>query len=269
MAYQSALYEGSVIHDRSRPRRHRLSYRVFSLLLDIDELNELDQSHALFGYNRRSLISFWDRDHGSGSGAPLRDWVENQLKDAGLRPDGGPVRILCYPRILGYAFNPLTVYFCYRRDGALTAVLYEVSNTFNERHTYVIPVAGPKNAVIRQSCDKDFYVSPFLPMTCRYHFRITAPARSVKITIRQEDQDGPLFAASFSGRRSAFSNRTLAAALSGYPAMTFKIIAGIHWEAFRLWLKGLPIYRHQPAASAIGTSIIQTAAPNRKTGKAT
>jgi uncharacterized protein len=268
MPYQSALYEGPVVHDRARPKHHRLSYRVFSLLLDIDELPELDRAHSLFGYNRWAPISFWDRDHGTGLDESLRLWVEDQLRNAGLTPDGGPLRILSYPRIFGYAFNPLTVYFSYCRDGTLTAVLYEVSNTFKERHTYVIPVADPANAVIRQSCDKDFYVSPFLPMACRYHFRIAAPAQSVKIAIRQEDHGGPLFAASFSGRRSAFSNRALATALSRYPTMTLKIIVGIHWEAFRLWLKGLPIYRHQPAATAIGTSIIKASAPNRKTGKA-
>jgi hypothetical protein len=267
VAYQSALYEGSVIHDRTRPRRHHFSYRVFSLLLDVDELMKLDQSHLLFGYNRWSLISFWDRDHGSGSGAPLRGWVESQLKDAGLKPDGGPIRILCYPRILGYAFNPLTVYFCYRCDGALAAILYEVSNTFREQHTYVIQVDDPKHTIIRQSCDKNFYVSPFLPMDCKYHFRIVAPAHSVKISIRQEDRAGPLFAASFSGRRTAFSSRALTVALSRYPAMAFKIIAGIHWEAFRLWLKGLPVYRHQPAASAVSTSIVHTPASKTKTGK--
>lgn len=267
MAYQSALYEGLVVHKRTRPRHHRLSYRVFSLLLDIDELNELDHSHALFGYNRWSFVSFCDRDHGSGSGEPLRDWVEIQIKAAGLKPDGGPIRILCYPRILGYAFNPLTVYFCYRRDGALSTVLYEVSNTFNERHTYVIPVADPENAVIRQSCDKVFYVSPFLPMGCTYHFRIVAPAQSVKIAIRQEDQTGPLFAASFSGSRSEFSSKILTAALVHYPAMMLKVIAGIHWEAFRLWLKSLPIYHHQPAASAVGTSIVHNTDSNAKTGK--
>ena len=268
MNYQSALYEGTVVHDRTRPRCHRLSYRVFSLLLDIDELALLDQAHALFGYNRWSLISFWDRDHGSGSGMPLRGWVNSQLTDAGLKPDGGPIRILCYPRILGYAFNPLTVYFCYSRDGGLAAVLYEVSNTFNERHTYVIPVDDPKHTIIRQSCDKHFYVSPFLPMECKYHFRIVAPAYSVKISIQQEDHAGPLFAATFSGRRSAFTSKGLAAALSRYPAMAFKIIAGIHWEAFRLWLKGLPVYRHQPASSAVGTSIVHTAASDTKRGKA-
>jgi len=268
MQSQSAIYEGSVFHDRKRPRRHRLTYRVFSLLLDIDELTELDQSLTLFGYNRWSLVSFWDRDHGSGSGAPLRNWVEQQLKDAGLHPDGGPVRILCYPRILGYAFNPLTVYFCYRHDETLAAVLYEVSNTFKERHTYVIPVDEPERKVIRQSCDKDFYVSPFLPMTCSYHFRIVAPAQSVKIAIRQEDQDGTLFAALFSGSRSVLSNKVLASVLARYPAMMLKIIAGIHWEALRLWLKGLPIYRHHPAASAVGTSIIPAASPDTKTGKA-
>lgn len=268
MTFASAIYEGPVVHERLRPRRHRLSYRVFSLLLDLDELTALDNTHKVFGFNRWSLLSFWNRDHGDGSGKPLRPWIEGQLMEAGLHPDGGPIRVLCYPRILGYAFNPLTVYYCYGRDGTPTAILYEVGNTFGERHTYVIPVEDATRPVIRQSCDKAFYVSPFLPMECSYHFRMVVPGSSAIIAIRQEDEDGLVFAASFNGHRSEFSTETLLRALARYPSMIFKIIAGIHWEAFRLWLKRLPIYRHQAAASAVGKTIIQTKNVNSRTGKA-
>lgn len=264
----SALFEGLVVHQRVRPRRHRLAYRVFALLLDLEEIPQLDSESPLFGHNRRAVVSFWNRDHGDGTGGDLRPWVEAKLVEAGLQPDGGAIRMLCYPRIFGYAFNPLTVYFCYRRDGAPTAILYEVRNTFRERHTYVIPVDVTGKPVIRQRCEKAFYVSPFLPMACTYRFRILPPGESVAIAIRQEDADGLLLSASFNGQRKPLNTAMLAGALSRYPAMIFKVAAGIHWEALRLWLKRLPVYRHRPAAKQIGTSIIQSAAARRETGKA-
>jgi DUF1365 family protein len=255
VTFASALYEGPVVHKRLRPRHHQLSYRVFSLLLDLDELPALDMHHKVFGYNHWALLSFWNKDHGDGSGNSLRPWVESQMSEAGIYPDGGPIRILCYPRILGYAFNPF-------------AILYEVGNTFGERHTYVIPVDDATRPVIQQSCDKAFYVSPFMPMDCTYHFRMIVPGPSVNITIRQEDEDGLVFAASFNGQRSEFSTKTLLGSLARYPSMIFKVIAGIHWEAARLWIKRLPIYRHQPAESPVGKTIIQTTNTNGRTGKA-
>ena len=264
----SALFEGPVVHQRVRPRRHRLSYDVFALLLDLDEISSLDSRSPLFGYNRHALVSFWNRDHGDGSGGDLRPWINAKLAEAGLQPDGGPIRVLCYPRILGYAFNPLTVYFCYRQDGAPAAILYEVRNTFHERHTYVIPVEPSSKAVIRQSCEKVFYVSPFVPMECTYHFRILPPGDSVAVAIRQEDEHGLLLAASFNGQRKPLTAATLAGALARYPAMIFKVTAGIHWEALRLWLKRLPVYRHRSAATPIGTSIIKNASVEREPGKA-
>lgn len=267
-SYNSALFVGPVVHRRMRPKRHHLSYKVFALLLDLDELPLLERNCRLFGYNRRAVVSFWDRDHGDGTGDNLRGWIEAKLVEAGLTPDGGAIRVLCYPRILGYAFNPLTVYFSYRRDGTPAAILYEVSNTFRERHTYVIPVEDPEAPVIRQRCDKDFYVSPFLPMDCTYHFRIVVPGSSVAVAIRQEDADGLLLGASFNGRRRTFTAAALAAVLARYPAMALKVVAGIHWEALRLWLKRLPVHRHRAAPTQFGTTVIRNAAASHETGKA-
>ncbi|MEK9724751.1 MAG: DUF1365 family protein, partial [Rhodospirillaceae bacterium] len=130
MTLQSAIYEGEVVHERRRPARHRLRYGVFSMLFDIDELGELDRRFALFAHNRWAPLSFHDRDHGPTTGAALRPWVERHMRGAGLAPDGGAIRLLCYPRIFGFVFNPLSVFFCYRRDGGLAAILYEVCNTY-------------------------------------------------------------------------------------------------------------------------------------------
>ncbi|KWV57712.1 hypothetical protein AS026_30905 [Rhizobium altiplani] len=255
MTSGSALYVGEVIHARHRPCRHRLRYRVFSMLLDLDELPALDHRLRLFGHNRWGLYSFQEADHGEGMSGGLRAWVERQLIDAGVTVDGIRIRLLCYPRIFGYVFNPLTVYFCSGPDGAVRAVLYEVCNTFLERHTYVIPVATDFGA-IRQSCAKELYVSPFVPMDCRYEFRIAPPDKRVVIAINECDDEGPLLVATFSGKRIEISDRRLLSMLFKYPLMTLKVMGGIHWEALRLWMKGVPAQRHRPAGIPVATTIV-------------
>jgi DUF1365 family protein len=252
----SAIYLGKVMHARHRPRRHRVSYGVFSLLLDLDDLPTLDKSMRLFGHNRAALFSFWDKDHGTGQEGELRGWIERHATAAGMETAGMTVRVLCYPRIFGYVFNPLTVYFCHDGNHALRAILYEVCNTFNERHTYVIPVEPGVEGRIRQSCDKELYVSPFVPMNCRYQFSIDPPAERVLIGITEADDAGPLLVATFSGARRSLSDKTLLKTFFQYPLMTLKVMGGIHFEAFKLWWKGVPVYRHQPAASTIGSTIV-------------
>lgn len=256
MTSGSALYVGEVMHARHRPRRHRLRYRVFSLLLDLDELPALERRLWLFGHNRRAVYTFQDTDHGDGVAGGLRAWVERQLVDAGVDVDGIRIRLLCYPRIFGYVFNPLTVYFCSGPDGTVRAVLYEVCNTFRERHTYVIAVAGANSGAIRQSCAKELYVSPFVPMDCRYDFRIMPPDERVMVSINERDDEGPLLVATFSGKRFDISDRRLLSMLFKYPLMTLKVMGGIHWEALRLWMKGVPLHRHQPAGIPIATTIV-------------
>ena len=261
MSGASALYAGVVTHARLRPRAHRLGYRVFSALFDLDELPELDGRLQLFGYNRRALYSFHDRDHGDGTG-PLRPWVETKLQAAGIEPDGGAIRLLCYPRILGFVFNPLTVFFCHDQAGALVAILYEVANTHGERHTYVIPTAGRSGNVIRQECSKDFFVSPFVTMDCRYRFRIGPPGEKVLVSIAEDDADGLLLTATFAGRRVPISDGRLLRMLVTYPLMTLKVVGGIHWEALKLWWKGIPVFAHTKASRAIGETVV--AAPERR-----
>jgi len=247
----SALYTGAVFHRRIRPKEHKLRYRVFSLLIDLAEIPELSKRLKLLRFNRRGLFSFRESDHGDGE-TPLRDWVERQLAEAGLAISGGRIAVLAYPRMLGYVFNPLSVFFCYDHNHRLAAILYEVANTYSERHTYVIPVENA--AAIRQSAEKVFYVSPFLPVEGRYEFAIEPPENAVGISIRLVDREGLLLAASFRGDRKPLTDRTLAAAFLRYPLMTLKVIAGIHWEALKLWRKGIPFRRHASAATSAGAA---------------
>lgn len=249
----SGLYSGTVTHRRLRPKRHRFSYRVFSLLLDLDEIPMLCKRLRLLSHRRFNLFGFDERDHADGSGAPLRGWVENHLAAAGINLDGGPIRLLAMPRVLGYGFNPISIYFCYHRDGQLRAILHEVHNTFGERHSYLIPVAPSESpANIQQDCAKRFYVSPFMAMDMTYEFRIHAPDAQMNLVIRGSDTEGAIIVASLAARRQDLTDQALLWAFVRTPLLTLKVIGGIHWQALRLWAKNIRLHAHpSPPAGAV------------------
>lgn len=240
----SALYVGVVVHQRARPRRHRLRYRIFQALFDIDELDCLSARLRLFARNRFALTAFHDRDYGDRSGRPLREQATAMLIEAGIAGDLGAIRLLTMPRILGHGVNPLTIWFCHAPDGRLRALIHEVTNTFRERHSYVIAVSDPDAATIRQRCDKAFYVSPFLDLDLAYDFAIRPPGDSVSTTVTAADGEGPLVVANFTGRRRAMTDGAILKACLGHPLLTLKVVAGIHVEALWLWLKGVGVRRH-------------------------
>ena len=241
----SAIYSGFVTHMRIAPRRHSFRYRVFSLLLDLDELEALAARSRLFARNARAIVSFHDDDHGDGR--PLREWATAKLAEADLEADG-PIRVLCYPRLWGYVFNPLSVWFCYRKDETLAATIYEIHNTFGERHAYVLP-ALTNGCTLQQQCTKDFYVSPFLSLNCQYRFHIRPPAERVLIAIHETEAGSPVLNATFSGTRQPLNEKTLALALARNPLMTLKVVVAIHFEALRLWLKRVPHHAHIAASA--------------------
>lgn len=244
----SAIYEGVVVHSRLRPVRHRLRYRMLNLLLDLEEMPAMSRRLRLFGHNRAALFSFHDRDHGDGGETPLREQIGRWLAEAGLESPGGRILALCMPRVLGMVFNPITVYFCHRADGTLQAMLYEVNNTFGQRHSYLLPVADDETR-IRQRCDKRFYVSPFMDMEQSYAFRLTRPGATVSLHVEARDAAGPLLFAAFSGQRREMSDTALLRSFLAHPLLALRVLGGIHWEALKLWRKGLRL-RPRPAAPA-------------------
>jgi DUF1365 family protein len=249
----SALYVGSVMHRRLAPRPHRLRYRSYWLLIDLDETDRLD-TLRLFSRNRFNLVSFHDSDHGDGRARPLRTYVERTLAEHAVDWDGGRIALLCMPRILGYVFNPLSIYFCYRRDGSLAALLYEVRNTFGQMHSYLLPVEAD-TSVVHQRCDKVFYVSPFLGMDLTYDFRVAPPAKKVSVVVSASGARGAVLVASLAGERHTLSDRALAFALATHPLLTLKVVGAIHWEALKIWWKGMRLHPRPPVPAHPVTTI--------------
>lgn len=249
----SAIYRGQVMHQRLRPLRHRLQYRMFTLLLDLDELPALDARLRWFSVGRFNLFSFRPSDHGDGTAGDvpaLRAHVDTRLALAGL-PTGGAIRLLAMPRLLGYAFNPLSVWFCHAPEGPLRAIVYEVNNTFGERHSYLIEVDEAQRAapVVEQRSGKQLYVSPFLGMALEYRFRIEPPRErlSIGVSVHDSGDGAAVLNARLDAARARLTDRALLRLLVTHPLLTLKVVVGIHWEALRLWLKGARLHE-RPAA---------------------
>jgi DUF1365 family protein len=217
------------------------------MLLDLDELDALGRRLRLFSHNRFNLFSFHDADYADCNAQPLRPTIEKQLSSAGIAFDQGTIRLLTMPRLLGYAFNPLSIYFCHRQDGSLAALLYEVRNTFGERHSYLIAAPETQQGIIHQHCDKQLYVSPFLGLDMRYDFSVAEPGEIVRVVVRGSDEAGDLIVASLVGHRKPLTDGNLLRLLFTHPLMTLKVTLGIHWEALLLWLKGVRL-EPKPAA---------------------
>ena len=240
----SCLYQGQVTHQRFRPAKNKFIYRVFSLCIDLDELPRLNDLRFL-SINGFNLFSFHENDHGAGRGQ-LNNYIKQLLLKRGYSSATHQIKLLCYPRILGYTFNPLSVYFCYNSDKKLEVILYEVNNTFGSRHTYLLESKTDSQSV-EHGCEKLMYVSPFMPMDTDYQFKIIPPNDKVAVSIRQtergfsERSNDPILHAAFTGTRTELHPNKLLSVFFHYPLMTLKVIGAIHWEALKLWRKKLSI----------------------------
>ncbi len=248
MTEDACLYVGRVMHHRLQPKTHRFVYRVFTVLFDIDRLDELDRRLRFFSVERANLFSFRYADHGPRNGQPLRLWVEAELEKAGMTTRPATIRLLAMPRFLGYAFNPLSLYYCYDAAGRAFAIIYEVKNTFGEQHAYVLAIDddAASRGVVRQQCDKNFYVSPFIEAKAAYRFRLNLPKDRLQVLIREQIESGLLLIATLTGERRALTDGELLRQALRHPFLTQKVIATIHIQALKLWLKGI---RLQPRAS--------------------
>ena len=238
MSFSSCIYSGFVTHRRFKPKRHFFSYKTFSLLIDLNEIENLERKIKFFSYNKFNILSFYNVDHGPRDGSCLVKWTKKILAESKIDIGSGTIKLLCFPRIFGYVFNPLSIFYCYDENLQLKAVLYEVKNTFNEQHTYVFPTSPSSNLILHK-CDKKFYVSPFIEMKTFYNFRLLKPGKIINIFIKQSDIDGALLIACQAGKQLELNSKNLFVQFLKHPLMSFKVILAIHFEAFRLWTKGI------------------------------
>ena len=234
----SAIYNGQVIHKRFKPKVHYFRYNVFSLLIDLSELEAIDKEISFFSLNKFNLISFFEKDHGERDGSSLINWVNKNLEKNNIPIQDIKIKILCYPRILGFVFNPLSVFYVYNLQNKLISILYEVKNTFGEQHTYIFKITKDEN-LVQNKCAKKFHVSPFIEMDCNYFFRLLKPGDKISVIIDQYDKEDKILFASQDGIRTDFNSKELIRSYLKHPLMTFKIIIAIHYEAFKLWIKGI------------------------------
>jgi DUF1365 family protein len=253
-----ALYVGETTHCRFEPRRHSFRYRLFQILVDVDRLGDAFAGLTLLRQGRTGLFSFAARDHGARDGAPLRPWVVAKLTEAEIPATAARIRLLCFPRVLGFVFNPISIFFVEDAEGRLEAVIYEVNNTFGQTHAYVVPAAG--HAIERQEADKVFYVSPFYRVEGGYRFRVTPPGEAFSLAIEKHTAGQADFTATLDLKRRAISNFRLALLFLGMPLMTLGVVFAIHWQALRLWLKGAP-FGARPPGPKVGISVGRATRP--------
>ncbi|RQP22343.1 DUF1365 domain-containing protein [Piscinibacter terrae] len=261
MAGQALIGTGQVRHARLKPVFHHFTYPTYFLLLPMRTLR--GQPCADLPRNRFGLLSFFDRDHGDGREDALA-WLEELLRLEGIHDADGEVWLHCYPRVLGYAFKPVSFWYCHRHDGALAAIVVEVNNTFGERHCYLLE--GPGLAWGRElRAAKVFHVSPFCDIQGGYRFRFMRtdlhpagadariqPPRTV-VRVDHDDAEGPLLQTSVSGRLTPLTRRTMRSAFWRMPLMSFGVIARIHWQALKLWIKRVPFFGKPDAPKAFLT----------------
>ncbi len=242
----AALFVGKVMHARIKPKPHRFIYRVFMILLDLDRLDEAGRLSRLMSINRFNLLSFRPDDHllvRPDLAGTLPDRARRLFAAHGVNLEGCRILLLCLPRVLGYAFNPISIFYAVDPSGELRGALYEVRNTFGERHCYVA-AASEAGARLRHTTRKAFHVSPFLPMNLDYRFSVTAPGESLLLRIVEHDEDGAILSTALEGNRRILTGFNILRTLVSLPLVTLKVIFGIHFEAVRLLLKGVRVHPH-------------------------
>lgn len=236
----ACLFNCRITHRRPGPPQYKFAYRAYYLFLDIDHIQSDCVQTRLLGHNRFSLLSFYDKDHGRHDGSSLRDWVQGLLTQQGVELNGGRIRLLCLPRVLGYVFNPISIFYCEHADGTLRAIICEVHNTFGEQHCYVLHAGGAAMDYDQPHAKaKLFHVSPLLERAGEYRFRFTRPADKFAVSIGlYDDQEQLRLATALAGECEVLNDRNLLALFLRIPLMTVKVMAAIHWQALKIWIRG-------------------------------
>jgi DUF1365 family protein len=235
------LYAGRIAHIRHAPFRHRFDYRIWMLGVDLDRIDELAANSKIFSHNRFAAVAIRDKDHGFRNGSSLRGYVETALAEAGLERYGGRIFFLSTPAVLGYSFNPISFYFCHDAQGRLGAVLHQVKNTFGDQIGYLMPVVQD-GAVIRQTAPKRMHVSPFFDLQGGYRFAFNAPGENFTVSIQYGAEIKRLTATMRLLARN-YSDGALLRLLLQMPLTPMKVIAAIHWQALRIFLRGGKFHR--------------------------
>jgi DUF1365 family protein len=243
---QPAIYFGTIRHRRSTPARHEFTYPLFMAFLDVDRIAELMGVSPLASYNRFNWASFHERDHFGNPALTLRQRLEADAAGRGIRLPEGPIFLLTHLRYLGYSFNPISLFYCYNREGRIETIMAEVNSTFGETHNYWLTAANqlPSTDSRAYRCPKAMHVSPFMPMELDYRFVLPPPGEQLIAHMNTMDSERSSFDATLRLHREPWSAASLHRALLRFPWVTAKVIAAIHWEALRLYCKKVPVYVH-------------------------
>ncbi|MEO6212529.1 MAG: DUF1365 domain-containing protein [Vicinamibacterales bacterium] len=242
MVIESGLFVGTLRHQRLTPVRHAFTYPLFMVLLDIDHVPELMRVSRVTSHNRWNWASFDDRDHLGDPARPLRERLAVDAASHGIDLPHGRIFLLTHLRYLGYGFNPVSFFYCFDQAERLQIVLAEVSNTFGGRHNYWLR-PDPASPTFRSSAAKSLYVSPFLPPDLDYTFAFTPPSGRLVADMKAVKAGAVCFDATLSLERRPWDATEIRRALFRHPAITASVIAGIHWQALKLWWKGVPLVR--------------------------
>ncbi|PPR37478.1 MAG: hypothetical protein CFH26_00721 [Alphaproteobacteria bacterium MarineAlpha6_Bin4] len=233
------IYSGTLIHTRLKPKFHKFFYNIFYFFINIDNLDDLKKKYIFFSYNNFNIFSIYDKDHGYRNKKKIKEWIKEILKKININEKKTKVFLLSMPRIFGYAFNPLSIFFCYDLNGTLRSVIYEVKNTFGEQHCYVFKTnknSKRDNKMFSHSCKKNFHVSPFWGMDGIYNFKILNPRNRFYSSIIMKKKGKKIFQAILNCRYVKLGYKNLILILFKFPFLTIKVVLAIYFEALKIFI---------------------------------